>query len=313
MSRSNIARVSVIGILLCWWVGCSGRQGEPKSQDLNRIRVVATTTLAADTVRRIGGDKVSVETLMGPGVDPHTYTPSPGDLKKLRSADLVVYHGLHLEGKMAEILEGLSTPRAINLSSGIVPEKLLAADATLGGSHDPHIWFDVGLWAETIKTVEDGLSSMLPADAAGFHERAEAYRIELRDLDGEVRAAILGIPSAKRVLITSHDAFHYFGHAYGIEVKGLQGVSTAAEVSSQDVTELATKIGTAHIPTIFGETSVPTRGVDRVREVVKQKYGFQGQPLADRPLFGRLGARTDREPKPILRWSGRTWRPSSRA
>ena len=212
---------------------------------------------------------------MGPGVDPHTYTPSPGDLKKLRQADLVVYHGLHLEGKMADILEGLSTPRAINLSAGIDPQKLLAADTTLGGSHDPHVWFDVQMWAGTIGTVEAGLSELRPTQADAFHERAESYRSELQTLDSEVRAAILGIPSAKRVLITSHDAFHYFGRAYGIEVKGLQGVSTAAEVSSQDVTELATKIGTAEIPTIFGETSVPTRGVDRVREVVRQKYGFE--------------------------------------
>jgi manganese/zinc/iron transport system substrate-binding protein len=264
--------ITVVALTL-GFVGCSGREGPPQFEG-PPVRVVCTTTIVADVVRRIGGDRVQLETLMAAGVDPHKYISGAGDRKKLDDAHLVFLSGLHLEGKMAELFEkNHERWRAHAITDSIDRAQLLHADVD-GGEHDPHVWFDVRLWSQTIPTVQKALSELDPAGAATYERNADQYKKELDALDGEVRAALEAIPTNRRVLVTSHDAFGYFGRAYGFEVIGLQGVSTASEVGTPQRDKLATLIGERRIPAVFTETSVPPVGLKGVLDDVyaKKKY-----------------------------------------
>ena len=253
-------------------VGCSnGPSGDASGQ----LQVVATTTMIADTVRVIGGDHVRVESLMGPGVDPHRYTPSPGDLARLHDAKIVFYNGLHLEGKMTDVLERSDggDGRVIAVTRDLNPvTDLRHVD---GGeiAHDPHVWFDVKLWIRCVAVVRDALIEADPGHAEEYRANAAQYTEELARLDDEIRAKAETLPADKRVLVTSHDAFGYFGAAYGFEVHGLQGVSTAAEVPLSEVQGLAKFLGDRRVPAVFGETSVPPKGLQKVLDTVKSEYG----------------------------------------
>jgi manganese/zinc/iron transport system substrate-binding protein len=255
------------------FIGCNGREGPPKFDGLP-VRVVCTTTIVADVVQRVGGDRVQVQTLMGPGVDPHKHIPGAGDRKKLDDAHLVFLNGLHLEGKMADLFEkNRERWRAHAITSGIDRAQLLHADVD-GGEHDPHVWFDVQLWSGTIGVVKNALAELDPAGAAVYERNAKDYSQELDELDKEIRKALEAVPTERRVLVTSHDAFGYFGRAYRFEVIGLQGVSTASELGTPQRDKLATLIGDRRIPAVFTETSVPPVGLKGVLDDVyaKKKY-----------------------------------------
>jgi manganese/zinc/iron transport system substrate-binding protein len=265
--------ISVAGLLAVCLAGCSGREGPPKF-DGAPVRVVCTTTIVADVVQRVGGDRVRIETLMGPGVDPHKYLSGANDRKKLDEAHLVFLSGLHLEGKMADVFEkNKQRWRAHAITDGIDRAKLLSADVD-GGEHDPHVWFDVQLWAGTIGEVKRALCELDPAGTETYEKNAAAYAKELHELDREIRKSLETVPKDKRVLVTSHDAFGYFGRAYGFEVIGLQGVSTASEVGTPQRDHLAQIISERHIPAVFTETSVPQVGLKAVLDDVyaKKKY-----------------------------------------
>ena len=255
-------------------IGCSGPQPVPPIGS-GPVRVVATTSLIADAVRRVGGPHVEVTTLMGPGTDPHTYLPTPGDSEALSSAHLVLFNGLHLEGKMAHLLEENrgGGARAVAVTSRLNPATQLRTTDTADGAHDPHVWFDVRLWMKCVEVVRDELAALDPPRAADYQVNAAAYLIELDKLDSEVRAKAGTLPPVRRVLVTSHDAFGYFGAAYGFEVRGLQGVSTAASTSTRDVDDLATFLGERGVPAVFCETSVLPKGLAKVLDTVKAKYG----------------------------------------
>jgi manganese/zinc/iron transport system substrate-binding protein len=225
-------------------------------------------------VKRVGGDRVQIETLMGPGVDPHKYISELPDLKKLNNAHLVFFSGLHLEGKMADLFEkNQSRWRAHAVTSTIPHDQLRKADVD-GGEHDPHVWFDVPLWKHAIEVVRDSLIQLDAAGADTYRENAGAYLKELDDLDKEIRAKLDTVPKDRRVLVTSHDAFEYFGRAYGFEVIGLQGVSTASELGTARRAQLATTIGQRKIPAVFTETSVPPVGLQGVLDDVKRDYQY---------------------------------------
>jgi manganese/zinc/iron transport system substrate-binding protein len=261
------------GLLAFCLTGCSGRDGPPKF-DGPPVRVVCTTTIVADVVQHVGGDRVRIETLMGPGVDPHKYLSGANDRKKLDEAHLVFLSGLHLEGKMADLFEkNKQRWRAHAITDGIDRNKLLHADVD-GGEHDPHVWFDVKLWSGTIGEVTKALVELDPAGAEIYEKNAAAYTKELDELDREIRNALDTVPSGQRVLVTSHDAFGYFGRAYGFEVVGLQGVSTASEVGTPQRDKLAQLISERHIPAVFTETSVPQVGLKAVLDDVysRKKY-----------------------------------------
>lgn len=257
----------VLGLL----TSCVNREYFP---DNGKYNVVATTTLVGDLVANIGGDKVNIISLMGPGVDPHLYKASAGDVTKMQKADMVVYNGLHLEGKMGELFEQIEDidKYTITVSNGLDEAKLLDF-ITNPGNFDPHIWFDVELWKDGAIEVNKGLKNMDPANSKSYDENLEAYLLELDELNDYIHTRIEEIPEDKRILITAHDAFSYFGRAYGFQVKGLQGISTSSEAGTKDVRNLAEFIVEKEIKSIFIESSVPRKSIEALQEAVRAK-GF---------------------------------------
>ena len=240
-----------------------------------RLRVVCTTGMLADAVAKVGGDLVMVEALMGPGVDPHLYRPTAGDLVSIDRAQLVVYGGLHLEGRMVEVFESLPKFGTPSLSAGdAIPEKLLMSVPEDPTVHDPHIWFDVALWMRVVDSIGERLGQVDPDHAQKYRDRASAYRGELLTLDQDIQKGMAKIPPNRRILITAHDAFRYFGKRYGIEVLGIQGTSTASEASAQGLVNLAEIIVERKVGTIFVESSVSRATIDALQEAVAAR-GWQ--------------------------------------
>lgn len=249
-----------------WLVGCNN--SSPQA-DNGKLKVTTTTGMIADLVKTVGGNHVDVIALMGTGVDPHLYKASQGDIQKLDQSDLIFYNGLHLEGKMTEILEKIGRKKpVIAVTDKIEPNKLLE----LGdGLRDPHIWFDVKLWMSATEVVRDTLVKQDPTHKADYEKQAQAYLAELQKLDQYVKEQMNSIPKEQRVLVTAHDAFSYFGRAYGVEVVGLQGISTAAEYGLKDVQNMVNLITERKIKAVFVESSVPKRSIEAVVEGAKQK------------------------------------------
>lgn len=229
--------------------------------------IVCTTGMIGDAVKNIVGEQFEVITLMGPGVDPHLYKPVQSDRKKLKKADVIIYNGLHLEGKMTDVLEQLSTSKIVlKMSTPIEQneaEKLLHGD---GNNHDPHIWFDVSIWKTSIGYIADTLSSSYKTMKDGIQIRKKAYQSKLTTLHQQAQSALHQIPPASRVLITAHDAFSYFGKAYDIEVQGLQGISTVSQAGIKRRKELAQLIIDRQIKAIFVESSVSERNITAIVE-----------------------------------------------
>lgn len=245
------------------------------TEDRNgKTTVVCTTGMIGDLVKNIGGDSIELITLMGPGVDPHLYKATQGDLSKLRAADLIVYNGLHLEGKMGEVLEQLAEVQNVFPIARAVDSSNLLADPAYPGAYDPHIWFDLSIWASTIDGLTKELIRIKPEAEDYFLENAVDYQIRLGELNQWVFRKIRTIPPSKRKLITAHDAFKYFGKAYGVEVKGLQGISTVSEFGLKDRVDLVNYIIEHKVPSIFVETSVSERNIRSVLEAC-QKQGHE--------------------------------------
>lgn len=263
-AKMTLGVLALIVLAACSKVEGSADQAKRPADD-DRIQVVATIGMITDVVQEIGGDEVEVHGLMGPGVDPHLYKASQGDIQKLDDAEMIFYGGLHLEGKMTEILEKLEKHKpTVAVSKNIDPSQLRAGDKEQGTQHDPHIWFNVKYWITATETIRDTLAEYDPAHADTYKRNAEAYIAELTKLDDEVRTRIAEIPEAGRVLVTAHDAFGYFGDAYGIQVMGLQGISTAAEYGSKDVSELRDFLVEKRIKAVFVENSIPTKSMEAV-------------------------------------------------
>lgn len=236
-----------------------------------KIRVVTTTGMIKDAAEKITGEAADVTALIGPGVDPHLYKASQGDLEKLTNADIIFYNGLHLEGKMGEVLEKLGRLKPVIAISKDIPDSLLRTAPGFAGAHDPHIWFNVKLWKHAVTTIKNELTLRYPEKAKVFSSHAADYLIELDALHQEVSEQILKIPASQRVLITAHDAFGYFGDAYHIEVRGLQGISTLSEFGLRDVTELVSFITERKIKAVFIESSVSEKSIRAVVDGCQQK------------------------------------------
>lgn len=250
-----------------------GASAEGSTPDDGTINVVTTTGQIGDVVKNVGGDLVTVTSLMGAGTDPHLYAASASDVDKLRNADVVFYNGLFLEAQMEDILEQLGERQTvIPISANIDPAELRPSPQ-YADEFDPHIWFDVNLWSQGVTTIRDTLIELDPDNAAAYEANTDAYLAELQDLDAYVHEQAATVPADRRVLITAHDAFGYFGDAYGFEVLGLQGISTASEAGTADVQALAEYITANRIPAIFVESSVPVRNVEAVQAAVRDR-GF---------------------------------------
>jgi manganese/zinc/iron transport system substrate-binding protein len=280
--KGRCMRARVIGIMfgiataLIALVACgggkeSGESGEASGE--KTIRIVTTTGMIADAAENVGRNLVAVTGLMGPGVDPHLYKAREGDVSRMAGADVILYSGLHLEGKMAEILEQMGkTVRTAAVTDGI-DRALLIAPPEFEGAHDPHVWFDVSLWSNVVEHIRDTLIDFDPEHASAYLENAENYLAELSALHEYVGTKASTLPEERRVIITAHDAFNYFGRAYGFEVRGLQGISTASEAGTADVQSLADFIVERRIPAVFIETSVPPRYIEALRAAVRSR-GF---------------------------------------
>jgi manganese/zinc/iron transport system substrate-binding protein len=228
--------------------------------------------LLTDLVTNIGGDEINVQGLMGSGVDPHLYKASAGDVTKLTNADLIFYGGLHLEGKLVEVFEKMESQNIKTVAvSDALDTKTLIGSEYFASNYDPHIWFDVNNWELITSFVVKKLSEVDPEHKAIFEENGKQYLEKLKVLNEEIKATINTLPQEKRVLVTAHDAFNYFGKAYGFEVVGLQGLSTATEAGVQDVQNLSNFIIDNKVKAIFVESSVPKRTIEALQASVNSK------------------------------------------
>lgn len=228
--------------------------------------VLATTGMVADLARQVAGDDAPVDALMASGVDPHLYRARESDVRRLAEAELVFMNGLHLEAKMGQVLRKIGRSRPVVAIAETLPEDQLIVVDPESGAHDPHVWFDVSLWAQTVPAVADALAEQMPGAETAIRERAAQLSGRLAELDAWVEEQIATIPPERRVLVTAHDAFGYFGRRYGIEVVGIQGISTAGEAGVQDVERVIDLVVERGIPAIFVESSVPRRTVEAVVE-----------------------------------------------
>jgi manganese/zinc/iron transport system substrate-binding protein len=236
------------------------------------VRVTTTTNFITDTVARIGGARVQVSGLMGPGVDPHLYRAGAGDVETLRGADVIFYGGLQLEGKMAELLDGLARRQLTKAVTDDIPrDRLLAPAPGAAEQYDPHVWFDVDLWRQVSRTIAATLTERDPTHAADYQANLDAYLAELTAVDTAIRQRLAPVPAERRLLVTSHDAFEYFGRRYGLDVAGIQGISTAAEATTADVERVAELIAARGVPAVFVESSVPRQTIDALLAAAAQR------------------------------------------
>lgn len=257
-------------ILLISITGCREADNNVSSQTASeKLKIVATTTMITDLVEIIGGDKVEVDGLMGSGIDPHLYKASAGDVNKMQNADVIFFNGIQLEGKLGDVLEDLekSNIKTIAVSKDL-DKSILIESKEFQGNFDPHIWFDVSIWSKVTETVKNTLIELDETNKVYYEANTEKYLLELEDLNKYVKEKISLLEKDKRILITAHDAFNYFGRAYDFKVKGLQGISTASEAGTSDVKSLAEFIVEKEIPAIFIESSIPKKNVEALKEAV---------------------------------------------
>lgn len=258
--RAFAAAVLLAAAMTFIITGCGSSNAGGNSSD-GKLHVVATTNIVGDLATVIGGDDAWVTSLMGAGVDPHLYRATAGDIDTLRNSDVVFYGGLHLEGKMDEIFGELARTRpTVAVSQDIPEDRLITRD----GEHDPHIWFDVDLWKIAARTVTDTYREADPDHAAAYEARYDAYIADLDRLNADIEKEVATVPERSRVLVTSHDAFHYFGRRYGFEVEGIQGISTAGEATTADIVRVATILADRRIKAVFVESATPRQTIDAV-------------------------------------------------
>ncbi|MDQ8204270.1 zinc ABC transporter substrate-binding protein [Pelagicoccus sp. SDUM812003] len=251
-----------------------------------KIRVVSSTAQIGDIVSNVAGDRVESSALMGPGVDPHLYKATARDVIALQRADLILYNGLHLEGRLAETLSKMSAKgrRLVAVAEAIPGERLLKS-AAYEDAYDPHVWFDPQLWVIVVDEVVSSLCAADPENAGFYRQQGASYRSKVAGLDAWAKAQIEKVPAGRRVLVTSHDAYNYFGRAFGVEVVGVQGISTVTEAGLADVTKTVDFIKRRGIPAIFVESSVSPATIERISRDSGARVG--GELYSD--ALGALG------------------------
>lgn len=265
--------IFLIGLFFLFSILSVGCTPEATTEAEGKLYIVTTIGQITDLVENVGGEHVFVDGLMGPGTDPHLYVATASDVDRLQNADIIFYNGLFLEAQMEDVLEQLGERKPTVAITSAIDRSNLLSSPTYVDEFDPHIWFDVALWQETVHVVRDTLSEVDPENAAAYAANADVYLAELQELHSYVLEKAGELPPEKRVLVTAHDAFNYFGEAYGFEVLGLQGISTASEASTADVKNLADLIAERQIPAMFIESSVPVRNIEAVQAAVRDR-GF---------------------------------------
>jgi len=245
---------------------CSPGGNTPPKPD-----IVTTTTMVTDVVRSLAGDELTIHPLMGPGVDPHLYKPGQEDIQNLQMANVVVYSGLHLEGKMVDIFERLRSQgrKVYALADGLDEADIITAD----GQHDPHIWGDAGNWLKCLDHCTKCLCEAYPEKAAAIRARSATAALKLSEAHARLQAAANSLPKDQRVLVTSHDAFRYFGRAYGFEVIGIQGISTVSEASIAGMAKIIDVVKSRGVKAVFVESSVSHTTIERISKDTGAKIG----------------------------------------
>lgn len=240
----------------------------------SKIKVVTTVSMVADLVKSIGGPDVEVTGLMGAGVDPHLYKATAADVASLQKADVIFYNGLVLEGKMQDILTKLArTKKYVYPVTESIPVARLLEPEEFEGHYDPHVWFDVTLWSACSETIVKGLTEFDPKRRESFEKRGKELQKKLEALHQWALKKSAELPSEKRILVTSHDAYNYFGRAYGFKVVGLQGISTVTEAGLADMANMVDFIKKNKIKAIFVESSVPHHTIERISKDAGVKIG----------------------------------------
>ena len=259
-------RKSITCLFVIFLVACKA-----PTKSSGKLKVVVTTSMLTDLVKNIGGDLIDLQGLMGAGVDPHLYKASEGDVSKLFNADVIFYNGLHLEGKLVAVFEKMETQKTtVALGEFLAKEGLIGSDY-FASNYDPHVWFNIQYFKEFSDKVTSVLSKEDPKNAASFTANNLAFQQKLDLLHTAVVNTIATLAPEKRILVTAHDAFNYFGKAYGFKVVGLQGLSTATEAGVQDVQKLSEYIIANKVKAIFIESSVPRRTIEALQEAVLSK------------------------------------------
>lgn len=257
---------------------------EPLAEPLN---VVATTQQIADTVQNIGQDNINLTLLLGPGIDPHTYVATESDIATFQNADVIFYNGLLLEAQMSRVLDQIAESGAVTVvgvADQLDPLTLLNWEPEAGLPYDPHVWNDARLWTEVSYVIRDTLIELDPANAAAYEANATSYAAELEELHTYTLEQVERIPQELRVLVTAHDAFNYYGRAYGLQVEAVQGISTEAEASAADIQALADIIVERQVPAIFIETTISPRTIEAVLEAASaggQQVRIGGELFSD--------------------------------
>lgn len=267
MNKMNFKPLLLGCLALISMLGCRIENAESSTH----LSVVCTTGMIGDAVKNILPADIEVFTLMGPGVDPHLYKPSPEVVAQLSQADIIVHNGLHLEGKMGDIFNALKDEKIVLEMSGGLKESQLLKSETDASVHDPHIWFDVDLWQQCVGYLGQQLSKIDGLDAVEVSNNTQKYQKTLQQLHQWVKAKVMEIPKGNRIMITSHDAFRYFGRAYDIRVMGLQGISTVSEFGLKDITNLVQFVVDHRVPAVFVESSVSSKSMQAVQEGCKNK------------------------------------------
>lgn len=251
LSRSIVSVFVVLSFLV----------GVKTSLAQTRLDVVATTGMIADAAKQIGGGLVEVQALMGPGVDPHAYRQTRSDIVAMGKADLVLWNGLYLEAQMEDFLRDLGKTRPVVAVAEQVPENLLIGSEDYDGRFDPHLWMNPNLWARVVVNIRDAMIEVQPERSDVFTQNADAYLYTIGELARYTTGILSSVPTESRVVLSSHDAFNYFGTAYGYEVVGIQGISTDSEAGLQRISELVDMLVERQISAVFVETSVSDRNI----------------------------------------------------
>lgn len=253
-------RALMLGLLAILLVGCGVRANDENARG-DKLQIVATTGMIGDLVREVVGEAAVVRVLIGEGIDPHLYNPTRSDVAALMAADLIFYNGLMLEGRMTDVLKQMTRAgKTVWAVTHLVDADFLLDDEEEGVA-DPHLWMDVSAWMMALDAITEALVSFDPTQEEVFRDRAEDFRVQMAALDSYAGERVETIPEAHRILITAHDAFAYFGRAYGIEVLGVQGLSTESEAGLHDINRLVDVIVANRLPAVFAESSVADRGI----------------------------------------------------
>lgn len=266
--------LSLLAVMACV-AGCtSSSSTTPPTAEFagdRPVKIVATIGMVADVVREVGGEHVDVSQICGPGVDPHLYKATRDDVASLMSADMIFYSGLMLEGKMTDTLIKMARSRPVVAVTESIDESLLLEPEDFEGHYDPHVWMDVSAWSQCVDAISSALSEFDPPHASVYETNAQGYKEQLEKLHQYGVDSIGSIPEGSRVLVTSHDAFNYLGRAYGLDVQGVQGISTESEAGLQRVSELVDMLVEKNVKAVFIESSVPRKSIDSLIEGAKAK------------------------------------------